>query len=178
MRDRPADTTWRQPNGHPELHAAVQLLAGEVGNPRLGTGSTVPALPDALPMYALLIWFAEQPTPVGTTGWAAALDDPAVTATLDAVHRNPAAPRAMAELAVEAGLSWAAVTRRCSSPAGQPPAGYLGLVMNGNFSRLLRATATPLKSVAAHAGYASESAVASAFKRAHGLAPGAHRRSG
>lgn len=96
------------PSRHPELHAAVQLLAAEVGNPRLGTSATVPALLDTLLMYILRIWFAEQPTGVSTTGWAAALNDPAVTAALRAVHRDPAAPWTVAKLAAEAGLSRAA----------------------------------------------------------------------
>lgn len=49
--------------------------------------------------------FTEQPALGSTTGRAAALDDPAVTATLHAVHRDPAAPRTVATLAAEAGGS-------------------------------------------------------------------------
>lgn len=164
------------PSRHPELHAAVQLLAAEVGNPRLGTGATVPALLDTLLMYILRIWLAEQPTRRSTTGWAAALNDPAVTAALHAVHRDPAAPWTVAKLAAEAGLSRAAFARRFSSLTGQPPLGYLTWWRMTTAARLLRATEAPLRSIAAQVGYTSEFAFANAFKRTHGLAPGAYRR--
>ncbi|MGW1003588.1 AraC family transcriptional regulator [Streptomyces sp. NPDC002520] len=164
------------PSRHPELHAAVQLLAVEVGNPRLGTGATVPALLDTLLMYILRIWLAEQPTRRSTTGWAAALNDPAVTAALHAVHRDPAAPWTVAKLAAEASLSRAAFTRRFSALIGQPPLGYLTWWRMTTAARLLRATEAPLRSIAAQVGYTSEFAFANAFKRTHGLAPGAYRR--
>ncbi|MEV7238452.1 AraC family transcriptional regulator [Streptomyces sp. NPDC051020] len=164
------------PSRHRELHAAVQLLAVEVGHPRLGTSATVPALLDTLLMYILRIWLAEQPTRGSTTGWAAALNDPAVTAALHAVHRDPAAPWTVAKLATEAGLSRAAFARRFSSMIGQPPLGYLTWWRMTTAARLLRATEVPLRSIAAQVGYTSEFAFASAFKRTHGLAPGAYRR--
>lgn len=161
---------------HPELHAAVQLLAAEVGNPRLGTSATVPALLDTLLMYILRIWLAEQPTRNSTTGWVAALNDPAVTAALHAVHRDPAAPWTVAKLAAEAGLSRAAFARRFTSMIGQPPLGYLTWWRLTTAARLLRVTKAPLRSIAAQVGYTSEFAFANAFKRMYGLAPGAYRR--
>lgn len=164
------------PGRHPELHAAVQLLAAEVGNPRLGTSATVPALLDTLLMYILRIWLAEQPTRGSTTGWAAALNDPAVTAALHAIHRDPAGPWTVAKLAAEAGLSRATFARRFTSMIGQPPLGYLTWWRLTTAARLLRATEAPLRSIAAQVGYTSEFAFANAFKRTHGLAPGAYRR--
>jgi AraC-like DNA-binding protein len=164
------------PIRHPELHAAVRLLAAEVSNPRLGAGATVPALLDTLLMYILRIWLAEQPTRPSTTGWATALNDPSVTAALDAIHRDPAAPWTVAKLAAEAGLSRAAFARRFSALIGQPPLGYLTWWRMTTAARLLRATEGPLRSIAAQVGYTSEFAFANAFKRTHGLAPGAYRR--
>jgi AraC-like DNA-binding protein len=161
---------------HPELHAAVQLLAAEVGNPRLGTSATVPALLDTLLMYILRIWLAEQPTRGSTTGWAAALNDPAVTSALHAVHRDPAAPWTVAKLAAEAGLSRAAFARRFCALIGQPPLGYLTWWRMTMAARLLLTTQLPLRSIARQVGYTSEFAFANAFKRTHGLAPGAYRR--
>ncbi|MFF2148622.1 AraC family transcriptional regulator, partial [Kitasatospora sp. NPDC058190] len=164
------------PSRHPELHAAVQLLASEVGNPRLGTAAAVPALLDTLLMYILRIWLAEPPTHGSTTGWAAALNDPGVTAALHAVHRDPTAPWTVAKLAAEAGLSRAAFARRFTSMIGQPPLGYLTWWRMTTAARLLQATEVPLRSIAAQVGYTSEFAFATAFKRTHGLAPGAYRR--
>ncbi|GAA0299381.1 AraC family transcriptional regulator [Streptomyces polychromogenes] len=161
---------------HPELHAAVRLLASEVGNPRLGTTATVPALLDTLLMYILCIWLAEQPAHGSATGWAAALNDPAVTAVLHAVHREPTAPWTVAKLAAEAGLSRAAFARRFTSMIGQPPLGYLTWWRMTTAARLLRTTEAPLRSIAAQVGYTSEFAFSNAFKRTHGLAPGAYRR--
>ena len=164
------------PGRHTELHAAVRLLAAEVGHPRPGTAAAVPALLDTLLMYILRIWLAGQPARRTTTGWAAALNDPAVTAALHAVHRDPAAPWTVAKLATEAGLSRAAFARRFCALVGQPPLGYLTWWRMTTAARLLRATQAPLRSIAAQVGYTSEFAFATAFKRAHGLAPGTYRR--
>lgn len=147
-----------------------------MGDPRLGTSATVPALLDTLLMYILRIRLAEQPTHGSATGWAAALNDPPVTAALHAIHQDPAAPWTVAKLAAEAGLSRSAFARRFSALVGQPPLGYLTWWRLTTAARLLQATETPLRAIAAQVGYTSESAFANAFKRTHGLAPGAYRR--
>ncbi|MFB6839084.1 AraC family transcriptional regulator [Streptomyces sp. NPDC056361] len=164
------------PTRHPELHAAVRLLAAEVSAPRLGTGTTVPALLDTLLMYILRIWLARQPQADRATGWAAALNDPALTAALHAIHRAPAEPWTVAKLAAEAGLSRAAFARRFSALTGQPPLAYLTWWRMTTAARLLRTTEAPLRAIATQVGYTSEFAFANAFKRAHGQAPGTYRR--
>lgn len=164
------------PSRHPELRAVVQLLATEVANPRLGVGATAPALLDTLLMYILRIWLAEQPVQGRTTGWTAALNDPGIAAAIHAVHEEPAAPWTVAKLAAEAGVSRAAFARRFSELVGQPPLGYLTWWRMTTAARLLRATEAPLRTIAAEVGYSSEFAFANAFKRVHGVPPGAYRR--
>ncbi|WP_328940328.1 AraC family transcriptional regulator [Streptomyces sp. NBC_00250] len=161
---------------HPELRSAVALLAAELENPRLGTDAAVPALLDTLLLYILRIWFTQQPAREDSTGWAAALNDPPVTAALHAIHRDPAAPWTVAKLAAEAGLSRAPFARRFAMLIGQPPLGYLTWWRMTTAARLLRTSDAPLRSIAAQAGYTSEFAFAHAFKRTHGTAPGVYRR--
>ncbi|MGW6871893.1 AraC family transcriptional regulator [Streptomyces xanthophaeus] len=161
--------------GHPGLGSAVGLLAAELENPRLGTDAVVPALLDTLLLYILRIWFDGQSSRAGATGWAAALNDPPVTAALHAIHRDPAAPWTVAGLAAEAGLSRAAFARRFAVLIGQPPLGYLTWWRMATAARLLRASDAPLRTIAARVGYTSEFAFAAAFKRAHGTAPGGYR---
>ncbi|MFD5146279.1 AraC family transcriptional regulator [Streptomyces sp. NPDC058401] len=165
-----------QPVPRPGLLSAVHLLAAELEDPRLGTDAVVPALLDTLLLYILRIWFSEQPARGATTGWAAALNDPSVTAALHAIHRDPAAPWTVAELAAEARLSRASFARRFALLIGQPPLGYLTWWRMTTAARLLRASEEPLRSIAAQVGYTSEFAFAHAFKRAHGTAPGTYRR--
>ncbi|MFB7608986.1 AraC family transcriptional regulator [Streptomyces gardneri] len=160
----------------PELSSAVALLAAELENPRLGTDAVVPALLDTLLLYILRIWFKEQPAGENTTGWAAALNDPPVTAALHAMHRDPAVPWTVAELAAEAGLSRAPFAKRFALLIGQPPLGYLTWWRMTTAARLLRTSDAPLRSIAAQVGYTSEFAFAHAFKRTHGTPPGAYRR--
>ncbi|MGW2017623.1 AraC family transcriptional regulator [Streptomyces sp. NPDC001927] len=161
---------------HPELRSAVALLAAELDNPRLGTDAVVPALLDTLLLYILRIWFKEQSAREDTTGWAAALNDPPVTAALHSIHRDPAAPWTVAKLAAEAGLSRAPFARRFATLIGQPPLGYLTWWRMTTAARLLRTSDAPLRSIAAQVGYTSEFAFAHAFKRTHGIPPGAYRR--
>ncbi|MER6320355.1 AraC family transcriptional regulator [Streptomyces sp. NPDC001581] len=164
------------PGGRPELRSAVQLLAAELENPRLGTDAIVPALLDTLLLYILRVWFDEQPARGATTGWAAALNDPPVTAALHAIHRDPATPWTVAKLAAEAGLSRAPFARRFAMLIGQPPLGYLTWWRMTTAARLLRTSDAPLRSIAVQVGYTSEFAFANAFKRTYGTAPGAYRR--
>ncbi|MGW0780652.1 AraC family transcriptional regulator [Streptomyces sp. NPDC002913] len=163
---------------HAELNSAVELLAAELRNPRPGTDAVVPALLDTLLLYILRIWFSRPSSPGSTTGWAAALDDPTVGAALQAIHRAPGSPWTVATLAAEAGLSRAAFARRFARLIGQPPLSYLTWWRMSTAARLLRASDAPLRSIAAQVGYTSEFAFAHAFKRTHGTAPGAFRRTG
>ena len=163
---------------HPELRATVHLLATELERPRLGTDAIVPALLDTLLLHILRTWLDRQPTPGIATGWAAALNDAATTAALQAIHRDPARPWTVATLAAEAGLSRAPFARRFAALVGQPPLTYLTWWRMTTAARLLRESDAPLSAIAADVGYTSEFAFAAAFKRRHGTAPGRYRRTG
>jgi hypothetical protein len=97
---------------HPELRATVDLLGSEIDNPRLGADAVVPALLDMLLLFALRAWFDERAARDAPAGWSRALADPAIGATLDAVHRDCAHPWTVAPLATLAGLSRAAFAQR------------------------------------------------------------------
>jgi AraC-like DNA-binding protein len=160
-----------------ELRAAVELLGAELERPRLGADAIIPALLDTLLLYILRTWFDEQPAGAASTGWAAALKDPPVTAALHAVHGHPARPWTVATLAAEAGLSRAPFARRFTALVGQPPLSYVTWWRMTTAARLLRDSDAPLSDIAATVGYTSEFAFANAFKREYGTAPGRYRRS-
>nr|WP_323373832.1 AraC family transcriptional regulator [Plantactinospora alkalitolerans] len=161
---------------HPELRAAVDLLGGELEQPRPGGDAMLPALLDVLLLHILRAWFDEQPAHAAT-GWAAALRDPAVAAGLRAIHSAPGRPWTVGELASQAGLSRAAFARRFAALVGQPPQTYLTWWRMTLATRLLRDGDATLATVARKVGYTSEFAFAHAFKREYGLAPGGFRRS-
>ncbi len=162
--------------GHrPQLRAAIDLLSAEVEEPRLGTYAIIPALLDTLLLYVLRAWFDDQPA-TGSSGWAAALRDPAVAAALHAIHREPERPWTVASLASEAGLSRAPFARRFATLVGQPPLTYLTWWRLTTAARLLVDSEAPLGTIASAVGYSSEFAFANAFKRHHGKAPGRYRR--
>ncbi|BAL89385.1 putative AraC-family transcriptional regulator [Actinoplanes missouriensis 431] len=159
---------------HADLRAVVDLLGAELQRPRLGGDAALPALLDVMLLYALRAWFDEQP-PAGTTGWIAALHDPATLAALHAMHRDPAHPWTVAALAAEGGLSRAPFARRFTALIGQPPLSYLTWWRMSTAARLLRESGAPLHAIAAKVGYTSEFAFATAFKREFGAAPGRYR---
>jgi AraC-like DNA-binding protein len=162
---------------HPGLRAAVDLLGGELEQPRPGGDAMLPALLDVLLLHILRAWFDEQSAHGAATGWAAALRDPAVAAGLRAIHGDPGRPWTVEELAFQAGLSRAAFARRFAALVGQPPQAYLTWWRMTLAARLLRDSDAPLATVARKVGYTSEFAFAHAFKREYGLAPGGFRRS-
>lgn len=158
---------------HTPLRSVVDLLVAEVAERPLGSDAAVPALLDTMLLFLLRAWL-EQPRE-RASGWAAALSDPVVAATLRAVHDDPAHAWSVAELAAQAKVSRATLARRFAATIGEPPLSYLARWRMLLAARLLRDTADPLAAVARAVGYSSEFAFAKAFKRYHGTPPGACR---
>jgi AraC-like DNA-binding protein len=78
-------------------------------------------------------------------------------------------------MAHTAAMSRAAFTATFRKVIGQSPGAYVTQLRMGYAEDLLLRTDAPLASVAARVGYTNEFAFATAFRRAHGLAPGQWR---
>ncbi|WP_067471919.1 AraC family transcriptional regulator [Actinomadura hibisca] len=159
-----------------EIRAAVELLGGELTDPRPGVDAVVPALLDTLLLYVLRAWFTDATAHAPQAGWAAALADPRITAALDALHRAPGRAWTITELGALAQMSRAAFARRFTALVGRPPLAYLTWWRMATAARMLREGDDPLGRVAERVGYGSEFAFAAAFKREYGTAPGRYRR--
>lgn len=162
---------------HPALRAAVDLLAAELTEPRLGSDAAVPPILETLLLFLLRAWFDEQ-SREHPTGWAGAFADPAVAAALRAVHEDPARPWTVPGLSAVAGVSRATLARRFLATIGEPPLAYVTRWRMLTAARLLRDTDHGLGAIARKVGYTSEFAFAKAFKREYGQAPGQYRRVG
>src|SRR5438477_9576588 len=95
-------------------HAARRLRQGAWG---------LRGLLDTGLLYILRAWYDQHAK--HTTGWAAALRDPAIGQALSAIHHDPARPWTVEELGTVAGLSRAAFAKRFTAFVGEPPLGYL-----------------------------------------------------
>nr|WP_233429772.1 MULTISPECIES: AraC family transcriptional regulator [Nocardia] len=160
------------PDRSPALRAAVDLLVGELTEPRPGTDAAVPALLDTLLLFVLRSWYER----AETSGWAGAVADPAVSAALRAIHADPARAWTVPELSAVAGVSRATLTRRFAATVGEAPLSYLTRWRMLTAARLLRETDLPIAALAHRVGYGSEFAFAKAFKREYAMAPGRYRR--
>jgi AraC-like DNA-binding protein len=160
---------------HPRLRTAVDLLGAELAEPRAGATASVSALLELLLLYMLRAWFDDQSTG-SPIGWPAALADCAVSAALQAMHAEPAAPWTVRGLGARVGLSRTVFAQRFTALVGRPPLAYLTWWRMTMAAKLLRATDAPLSTVARLCGYSSEFAFAKTFKREFGVAPGAFRR--
>jgi AraC-like DNA-binding protein len=161
---------------HRSLRAVIGLLADELDKPQSGGDAIIPALLDALLLYVLRSWFAEQSERHPDTGWAGALADPAIGSVLRAMHADCARPWTITELSTLAGLSRATLARRFTAMIGQPPLTYLTWWRMTVAARLLAGSQLTVAAVARSTGYTSEFAFAHAFKRAYGLPPGRYQR--
>ncbi|MEU4385650.1 AraC family transcriptional regulator [Promicromonospora sp. NPDC023805] len=160
---------------HPELRAAVDLLGRELERPGPGSDALLPALLDTLLLYVMRACLNDQAAGA-STGWAAALADPAMSAALHAIHDRPADPWTVESLGSEAGLSRAVFAQRFTATVGQPPMAYLTWWRLTRAGQLLTQSDAPLRSVARECGYSSEFTFVRAFTREYGTSPGRYRR--
>jgi transcriptional regulator GlxA family with amidase domain len=114
--------------------------------------------------------------PRGRTGWLAGAGDATVGRSLAALHRNPAHPWTLDELASEAGVSRSALTERFAKYLGQSPMAYLADWRLELGAEGLRTTSRSVMQVAGDVGYESEAAFNRAFKKRFGKPPAQYRR--
>lgn len=160
----------------PALHAGsaralVDALFVEARRGEAASGVVVERIADAL----FLIVLREHLAVASPSGLFAALRDPALGKSLAAIHEHPARPWSVEDLARLAGLSRSAFAARFAQWVGEPPLAYLTRWRMQMARRWLR-DGEPVATVSGRCGYDSEASFAKAFKRIHGLGPGAARR--
>ncbi|WP_129338260.1 AraC family transcriptional regulator [Cellulomonas endophytica] len=155
------------------VRAAFEVIGAESRHPRPGGDVVTARLADVLVVQVVRAWL-ESDAP--GRGWVAGLRDPHLGRALAAVHADPGAPWTLESLAREAGLSRSAFAERFRDRLDEPPMAYVTTWRMEVAARLLRAEDLPLARVAERVGYRSEAAFHRAFRRAHGVAPGAFAR--
>lgn len=113
--------------------------------------------------------------PEGSSNWLRALKDPALSATLEAIHQNPAEQWSVPQLADLACLSRSAFASRFGRVLGVPPLTYLTQHRMRLAAAQLRESGQPIRLIANQVGYHSEAAFSQAFKRTYDCSPSAYR---
>ena len=159
-----------------ELAATLTAIGTESGVPRPGAETILRRLADVLFVQIIRAWIEGQPPAWAAGGWLGALRDPQIGAALGAMHRQPAHPWTVAELAQVAALSRTSFATRFAALVGAPPAQYLTRWRMHLATLALRQEPIGLLEVAHRVGYDSEAALSKAFKREFGMPPGTYRR--
>jgi AraC-like DNA-binding protein len=114
--------------------------------------------------------------PEDETGWLAGARDPAIGQALVQLHRKPAYPWTISQLARQVGLSRTRLAERFRHFLGEPPMGYLAQWRLKLGAEMLQSSEESVAEVAAAVGYGSEAAFNRAFKRAFDCPPAQFRR--
>ncbi|MCZ2827100.1 MULTISPECIES: AraC family transcriptional regulator [unclassified Modestobacter] len=153
--------------------AVTRLLAAEVAREAPGQEAVLDRLLDVALVSALRVWAARPEA--RAPGWYVAAGDPVVGPALTLIHDRPAEPWTVASLADAVGVARATLARRFTELVGEPPMGYLTSWRIALATDLLRDRTLTLSGIARRVGYASPFALSTAFKRATGVSPAAHR---
>lgn len=111
-----------------------------------------------------------------TTGWLAALADPALGCCLTLIHADPAKDWSVEMLAAGAGLSRSVLAERFEAVLGTSPIRYIRDWRLNLASVALTGTDKSIATIACDIGYGSEAAFSRAFSRTYGGPPAAWRQ--
>jgi AraC-like DNA-binding protein len=155
------------------LRDVITLMSRELTITEPGQQTVLDRLLDVLLVLALRSDFRRSAT---APRWYRASADPRLRAALQAMHEDASHPWTVPELAGISGLSRAAFARAFRDTLGQAPLQYLTDWRMTLARDHLRAGELNLASIAAVVGYSSPYAFAAAFRRHHGIPPGAWRQ--
>jgi AraC-like DNA-binding protein len=114
--------------------------------------------------------------PPDQKGWLAGARDPVISEVLALLHKEPANPWTIANLARQVGLSRTRLAERFRNFLGESPMAYLAQWRLKLGADILQTTENSVAEVAAAVGYGSEAAFNRAFKREFKCPPAQFRR--
>jgi AraC-like DNA-binding protein len=156
------------------LESSVRYALAEAHSPRPGGEGVLAKLAEVLFIEVLRLYMSEQSA--GRTGWLAAVGDRIVGGALNAMHKRPAHPWTLEELARSAGTSRSVLAERFQHLMSSSPMQYLTQWRMLLASNLLRRSNAPLARIAEDVGYKTDTAFSRAFRREFGAPPAAWRR--
>jgi AraC-like DNA-binding protein len=155
------------------LRDVITLLSRELTTVEPGQQAVLDRLLDVLLVLALRSDFRRSAT---APRWYRASADPRLHAALQAMHEDASHPWTVPDLAAISGLSRSAFARAFRDALGQAPLQYLTEWRMTLARDHLRTGELSLARIAATVGYGSPYAFAAAFRRHHGIPPGAWRQ--
>ena len=153
--------------------AVLRLLAREAETIEPGGEAVMTRLADVLVIQVLRRWLRSADT---ATGWLTALRDPQVGHAIGRMHARPDDEWTLVKLARVANMSRSAFAERFTTLVGESPMRYLAGWRLDQARAQLAGTNDPISAISTRVGYTSEAAFSRAFKRHHGVTPGAVRR--
>jgi len=156
------------------LEASLRYALVEARSPRPGGAGVLAKLAEVLFIEVLRLFMNERSE--GRTGWLAGVGDRIVGAALTCLHRSPAHPWTLEELAREANTSRSVLAERFQNLMGHSPMQYLTQWRMLLAANLLRRSNVRLAQVAMEVGYQTDTAFSRAFRREFGLPPMSWRR--
>jgi transcriptional regulator GlxA family with amidase domain len=143
----------------------------------LGTGSDVVLAKLSEVLFVETLRRFIQDLPDQQKGWLAGARDPVVGESLALLHKNPAHPWTIANLAHQVGVSRTRFAERFRHFLGEPPMAYLARWRLKLAAEMLVSSDSNVGEIASEVGYASEAAFNRVFKREFGCPPAQFRRS-
>jgi len=156
------------------IENSIRYSVEHAGESRPGGEAVLAKLSEVLFVETLRRYIEQLPE--DRTGWLAGARDPEVGRALALMHRRPAHPWTLVDLAREAGVSRSVLAERFNHFLKEPPMAYLTRWRLQLGARILASTRRSVAQIAGEVGYESEPAFNRAFKREFGIPPARFRR--
>ncbi|MEK6321913.1 MAG: AraC family transcriptional regulator [Acidobacteriota bacterium] len=163
----------KEPSGQ-WLEDSIRFSVGEADGSYAGSGLVLAKLSEVLFVETLRRYI--NALPPDQIGWLAGARDPIIGQALALLHKEPAHPWTVSDLARCVGLSRTRLAERFRHFLGESPMAYLAQWRLKVGAEILQSTEDSVAEVAAAVGYASESAFNRAFKREFDCPPAQFRR--
>lgn len=156
------------------LAATIKQIVAEVDHPQGGGRSVLERLTELafLEVLRRQILAAD----ASSTGWLAAIQDPALSRCLHFIHSDPGHDWSVEKLAAASGLSRSALCDRFAKLLQSSPMHYIRDWRLFLASVRLRSGSASIAEIALDAGYAAEAAFNRAFSRRYGKPPALWRK--
>lgn len=162
-----------QPSGQ-WLENSIRFSVGDGKREGAGHDAVLAKLSEVLLVETLRRYI--HTLPPEQTGWLAGARDPATSRALALLHKAPAYPWTLRELAKRSGLSRTRLTTRFRHFLGQSPIAYLTSWRLTLGAEMLRSGGESVAEIAERVGYCSEAAFNRAFRRQFECPPAQFRR--